>query len=150
MSNSITQQTFMATDWIDFTPSLTGATDDPVATYSKQLGQFIIVNRMLHYRIYLITTTMTKTTTSDALRITLPIAAAGAATIIHVGSGRVENGTAVANGTQPYVTSGNSYLNVRYIPGTSASADMTYAATAPGIGVLTNTITFIACGSYAF
>lgn len=148
MSNALTNAANLSAPWQSFTPALIGATDNPAATYSTQTGRFKIEKGMVFFEIELVTTTMTKTTTADQLRISLPIAAGGPAGTDYQGAARVENGTAVANGTQCIVTSGDSFAVVRYIPATAASSNMTYAATAPGIGVLTNTITFLLTGSY--
>lgn len=134
--------------WQAFTPSLIGATDNPTATYSNQLGRFLIIAGTLFYKIRVTTTTMTKTTTADNLEITLPFTAGGETNGITMGEARIENGTAVANASIAEAIKGNNFLLFRYMPATSASGQVTYAATAPGIGVLTNTINFVASGFY--
>lgn len=133
-----------------FTPSLIGATDNPTATYSNQLGRFLAIGAILFYKIRVITTTMTKTTTSDNVEITLPETIGGVTNEITQGGARIENGTAVANASIAEAVKGNNFLLFRYMPATSASGQVTYAATAPGIGVLTNTINFIAAGFFEF
>jgi hypothetical protein len=136
--------------WQNFTPSLAGATDNPTATYTTQTGRFLIVGNVLFFTVKVVTSTMTKTTTSDAVQITLPVPVSGAASQVSTCSGRIENGTPVANAAECELTTGNGFLTFRYIPATTASGASTYAATAPGIGTLTNTITFTATGFYEF
>lgn len=134
--------------WQAYTPSLIGATDNPAPTYSNQLGRFLILAGTLFYKIRITTTTMTKTTTTDNFEVTLPETVGGVANELTQGSARIENGTAVANASIAEAVNGNNFLLFRYMPATAASGQVTYAATAPGIGVLTNTINFVATGFF--
>lgn len=134
-----------------YLPALIGATDNPAATYSTQEGSFYVIGALCFFNIVLVTTTMTKTTTSDVLRITLPITAATRAGAVWQGEGRTENSTVTANAGISEIASGNSYLTFRNNgTGIIASTVITYASTSPGIGTLTNTITFNAGGFYEY
>jgi len=134
--------------WQDYTPSLIGATDNPVATYGTRVGRFALIGNLCFYSLFVTTTTMTKTTLTDALRITLPFTAATVAGAVWGGTGRVENSTPIANAVLSEVASATAYLTYRAIPVTTASLPITYAVASPGIGVLTNTITFTANGVF--
>lgn len=138
------------TGWQEYTPSLTGATNDPVATYGTRVGYFCTVGPFCYFTFNITTTTMTKSTLTDALRITLPLPAVTLTNLVFFFPARVENGTAVANALRGEVASGLSYATFRnYAALATASAQTTYAVADPGIGVLTNTITYQGSGFYA-
>lgn len=132
-----------------YTPTIIGATDNPVATYGTQIGQFVIFGGFCFYNILLTTTTMTKTTLTDVLRLVLPLTVGGATNSVFSAPGRIENTTAIANAVHAEALTGTAYLTFRAIPVTTASLPITYAVASPGIGVLTNTITFAATGFFA-
>lgn len=127
-----------------YTPTLTGATDNPVATYGTQVGTYqLLSGQRCRVDVTLTTTTMTKTTLTDLLQITLPFTAATRASQVWTGAGRVENGTAVANALRAEIASGASVVNFRnYAALATAGVQTTYQVANPGIGVLTNTITY--------
>lgn len=135
--------------WQVWVPTLQGPTDNPAATLSTQLGRFILLASMLFYQIKLVSTTMTKSTLTDLLGITLPINAATVTGATWQGAGRVENTTPIPNPTYSEVASAGAVLNFRANAAAgNASLPLTYAVASPGIGVLTNTITFNATGFY--
>lgn len=133
---------------LTYTPVLQGATDNPTATYSHQIGRYFVLGKRVFLTIMVTTTTMAKTTLGDALRVSLPLAAANVSANVDLLAARAENATPIAIGSQAYTTPNASYLQFRQINPTAASADITWAATSPGIGVLTHTITVIVSGSY--
>ncbi|HNB00956.1 MAG TPA: hypothetical protein PLK61_04060 [Nitrosomonas sp.] len=134
-----------------YTPALTGATNDPVATYTTQFGKFAIIGPLVFFKFVLVTSTMTKSTLTDALRITLPLVSATNTGDVTVFKARVENATAVANALQGEIASNTAYATFRnYAALATAGVQTTYAATDPGIGVLTNTITFQGSGFYEY
>lgn len=132
-----------------YVPALVGTTDNPNPTYTTQFGRWFAIGSIVFFRFVLITSTMTKTTLTDLLNITLPTPAATIANDINTFKARIENATAVANGIEGAIASGASVATFRTYGGLAvASAAITYGATAPGIGVLTNTITFTGEGYY--
>lgn len=138
-------------DWQAYTAALTGATNDPVATYTTQVGKFFLIGPLCFFKFNLVTSTMTKSTLTDALRVTLPLTAATLTGDVTVFKARVENATAVANALQGEIASNTAYATFRnYAALATAGVQTTYAATDPGIGVLTNTITFQGSGFYEY
>lgn len=136
-------------NWQGWSPTLSGPTDNPVATLSTQLGRFILLASLLMYQIKLVSTTMTKTTLTDLLGITLPLNSATVVGATWQGLGRCENTTPIPNPTYSEVPSNSAVVNFRANAAAgNASLPMTYAVASPGIGVLTNTITFNASGFY--
>lgn len=137
--------------WQAYTPSLTGATDNPVPTFSTQVGRFLALAGMMFYQLRLISTTMTKSTLTDPVQITLPVAAATVTGAVWQGLGRCENTTPIPNPTYSEIASAASVATMRANAAAgNASLPLTYAVASPGIGVLTNTITFNASGFYEF
>lgn len=136
----------------DYVPSLQGATDNPVVTFGTRVGRFtIVVPGLVFYQIFLTTTTMTKTTLTDVLRITLPLTSRTQTGAVWQGLGRCENTTPIPNPTYSEVTSNVGFLVMRANAAAgNASLPMTYAVASPGIGVLTNTITYNASGFYEY
>lgn len=136
--------------WQAYTPVLSGQTDNPVATYSVQIGRFTIVGALCFFNFKLTTTTMTKTTLTDLVSISLPLPAATLANQVHNFIGRIENGAAVANMIFGEIASAASTAQFRNYALAASSAQMTWAATTPGIGVLTNTINYNGSGFYEY
>jgi hypothetical protein len=133
-----------------YLPVLSGTTDNPVATYTTQLGRFYLIGSLAFFKFLVVTSTMTKTTLTDVLNINLPIAAANNAGDITPFAGRVENATAVANAVVGEILSSASVVRFRNYVLATNSAVTTYAVANPGIGVLTNTITFNGAGVYEY
>lgn len=137
-------------NFIPYLPTLSGATENPVPTLSTQLGRFFVIGAVCFFTYKLVSTTMTKATLTDVLNISLPLPALTDAGVVYKFPARVENATAVVNGVLGEIASGASVATVREIPNAAASVAMTYQVAAPGIGVLTNTITFEGSGFYPF
>lgn len=130
-----------------FTPALKGATQDPSSvTYSTQMGQYIVIGKLCWFTVKLVTTSITKSTLTDALRISLPFTAVNNGSQTVQCSGRMENGTPVQNANTAYIAPNTAYLTMGQLTATVARADITYALLS--LGVLTNTITFEASGIY--
>jgi hypothetical protein len=130
-----------------YTPVLKGATEDPSAvTYSTQVGRYILVNKLCFFTIKLVTTSITKTTLTDAVRISLPFASANNTNQIAQIHAHTENGTPVQNANRAYINPNVSVLTLAQLGLTTAQVDITYALLS--LGVLTNTITFEVSGVY--
>jgi hypothetical protein len=129
-----------------YTPVLQGATDNPVPTYTTQQGRYWAFGKICFVQIQIVTSTMTKTTLTDQIRLSLPIAAANVAGNVSQLTARLENSTAVQNGLHAETSANNSYLTFRMPPTTTATAVLTYALLS--IGVLTNTLTINVSGWY--
>lgn len=130
-----------------YTPVLKGATDDPsAATYSTQVGRYILIGKLCWVSIQLVTTSITKTTLTDDLRISLPFTAANNSGQIHLLNARTTNSTPVQNANVAIINPNTAYLTMGQLPLTAALANITYAVLS--LGVLTNTITFQASGVY--
>lgn len=129
-----------------YTPALQGATDNPTATYTTQIGRYMLVGKRCYVTIVVVTSTMTKTTDTDNIRVSLPVAAANVANDVQLLMARAENGTAVKVASLAETIPNSSYLHLRQINATAASALLTYQSTS--IGVLTNTITINVSGWY--
>lgn len=136
--------------WGVYTPSLTGQTDNPVPTFTTQVGRYLIIANLLFFKTMLVSSTMTKTTLTDTVSLSLPIPSATNAGDVTRGTARVENATAVANMNSWELASGGSALTFRNYTLAASSSVLTYAVTTPGIGVLTNTITVSAAGFYEY
>lgn len=130
--------------WQPYTPTLIGATDNPTPTYSVQSGRYMIVGNICFFKIKLTTTTMTKTTLTDNIRVSLPVTAANVTSDLTKCAARVENATAVLNGAVGEIAPGTSYIQFRSGTVAAATALITYALLS--LGVLTNTINFEASG----
>lgn len=129
-----------------YTPVLQGATDNPSPTYTTQQGRYWAFGRMCFIRAQVVTSTMTKTTLTDQVRLTLPLAAANVSGDLNQLVARLENGTPVQNGMIGETTPNVAYLVFRMLPSTSGSALLTYGLT--GLGVLINTVTLQVSGWY--
>lgn len=140
----------MPTGWSNYTAVLSGATDNPVPTYTTQIGRYFILGAICFFKYKLVTSTMTKTTLTDLLNINLPIIANTNTGDVSTFIARVENATAVANMVYGEIASGSIVATYRNYALAASSSQSTYAATTPGIGVLTNTITFQGAGSFEF
>lgn len=136
--------------WQTYIPVLTGATDNPAPTFTTQVGRFLIQGSILFFKFKLVSTTMTKTTLTDVVNISLPYVAATNTGEVTTFLGRVENATAVANMIIGEIASGANVATFRNYALAASSSQLTYAVTTPGIGVLTNTITFNGEGWYEF
>lgn len=140
----------MPNGWAAYTPILSGSTDNPVATYTTQIGRFFVMGALVFFKYKLVTSTMTKTTLTDLLNINVPIIAATNASDVATFIARVENATAVANMVYGELASNAIVATYRNYALAASSSQSTYAVTTPGIGVLTNTITFQGSGFYEF
>lgn len=130
------------------TTLLQGQTDNAAPTLSTNVYRYMVLNGILFFNALLVSSTMTKTTTTDQVRLLLPLAAGGVAGQVFNSAARVENATAVANMAVGEITSGNAYQIFRNYALAASSSTMTWATTTPGIGVLTNAITFNTSGWY--
>lgn len=101
---------------------------------------------MCYVQAQIVTTTMTKTTLTDELRMTLPIAAANVNNNVGYLDARLENATAVLNAGVALTTPNVAYVTFRNLPSAAASAIVTYALLS--LGALTNTVTFHISGWY--
>ncbi len=129
-----------------YTPTITGTSDNPTATYSTQIGRYFTIGKLCYVEVVIVTTTMTKSTLTDAVQIQLPVAAANVSGAVQHLTARVENATAVLVGSLGYTTPNSTAAQVRQIVPTAASVIVTYAVLS--LGVLTNTCTFILSGLY--
>jgi hypothetical protein len=131
---------------LSYTPVLQGATDNPVPTYTTQQGRYWQMGKICFVQIQVVTSTMTKTTLTDQVRLTLPLAAANVAGNLSQLTARVENGTAVQNAVVAETSANNAWVTFRMAPPTTASIVTTYAVAS--IGILVNTITINVTGWY--
>jgi hypothetical protein len=129
-----------------WTPALQGATDNPAPTYTTQQGRWWAFGKAVFVQAQIVTSTMTKTTTTDQVRLSLPLAAANIAGHLSQLVARLENGTAVQNAVIAETTPNAAYLVFRMVPPTSSSSLLTYAVTS--LGVLVNTVTLNVSGWY--
>lgn len=130
------------------TALLQGQTDNAAPTLATNVYRYMVLNGILFFNYLLVSSTMTKTTTTDQVRVALPLVAGGVAGQVWTGHSRVENGTAVANMIVGEITTAQAYIIFRNYTLAATSGTMTWATTTPGIGVLTNTITFNGTGWY--
>lgn len=133
-----------------YLPTLTGQTDNPVPTFSTQVGRFMLYAGICFFKYKLVSTTMTKTTTTDTVSCSLPIVSATNTGEVTTFACRVENATAVANMSLGEIASNASSHTFRNYALAASSSALTWATTTPGIGVLTNTITFNGAGAYEY
>jgi hypothetical protein len=129
-----------------WTPALQGASDNPVPTYTTQQGRYWAFGKIVFVQAQITSTSMTKTTTTDQVRLSLPIAAANIAGHLSQLVARLENGTAVQNAVIAETTPNAAFLVFRMVPSTSASALLTYGVTS--LGVLVNTVNLNVSGWY--
>src|SRR5258708_7045807 len=99
--------------FINYTPVLTGATDNPVPTFSTQVGRFFMDGARCFFKFKLVSTTMTKTTLTDLVNVSLPIAAATNVGEVTVFPCRLENAAAVANMMLGEIASAASVFTLR-------------------------------------
>jgi hypothetical protein len=139
--------------WQSYTPILAGQTDNAVATYTTQIGKFMLINGVCFFKFALVTSgTTTKTTTTDNFQVTLPmLSATNAGTSIgEYFACRVQNATVVNNANVGVIASNAQVATFQaYVIGTAA-ATITWAATGAGIGVLSNVITAVGSGHYEY
>lgn len=139
--------------WMPYTPILTGQTDAMGGAYTTQIGKFMLVGPLCFFKFALVTSgTVTKTTLTDNFQVTLPmLSATNAGTSVgEQFACRVQNATCV-NNAQVGLIASNVQVAIfqAYVIGTVA-ATITWAATALGIGVLSNVITAVGSGSYEY
>lgn len=145
LAASITKAAYVQTDVLSYAPALQGATDNPAATYTVQNGWYMINNKMLHFGFQLKTSTMSKTTLSDRVRVSLPRArSAGGADIIVLC--RSENSILSQNANQGIVSPATAYVELHQQTLTSARSAITYALTS--LGLLSGNVTIECSGSY--
>lgn len=129
-----------------YTPILKGATDDPVATYATQVGQYILIGKVCYFTFKVVTSTMTKTTLTDVVRMTLPFTSVNRSNQVALVNASASNATPVQNANVGYINPNVAYTTFAQLGLTTAQTDETYAITS--LGVLTNTITFSGSGTY--
>lgn len=133
--------------WQAYTPVLQGATDNPVATYTTQLGWFRVVqNNSCEFNFNIVTSTMTKTTTADAVLVSLPLQASALIPGTCLFTAAIFNATPVVNANQGLINASAIVANFRQLSLSTGPVAMTYAVTR--LGVLTNVITFQGSGRY--
>lgn len=139
--------------WMPYTPALVGTTDNAVATYTTQIGKFCLIGPLCFFKFAIVTSgTTTKTTLTDAFAVSLPLTSATntGTSIGEQFACRVQNATCVNNANVGVIISNVAYATFQaYVIGTVA-ATVTWAATAAGIGVLSNVITAVGSGSYEY
>lgn len=137
--------------WLNYVPTLTGTTDNPVLTTSVQLGRFMLYNNICALHYVLTITGYTKTTTTDVVQCTIPVTAATLTNSVQRILTRLEDTTgAVANYPIGEIASGalvHTYRNYQY---TTASVQALYKTNTNGIGTTGDTITFQGHGYYEF
>jgi hypothetical protein len=131
---------------VSYTPVLQGATDNPVPTYTTQQGRYWLFGKLCFVQVQVVTSTMTKTTLTDQIRLSLPIAAANVAGTVSQLQARLENSTPIQSAENAETSPNNAWLTFRMTPTTTASVVLTYALTS--IGALTNTVTINVTGFY--
>lgn len=131
---------------LTYTPALQGGTDNPAPTYTHQIGRYFLLGKLCFVSIAITSSTMTKTTLTDNVRVSLPVAAANVSGHVSQLSARLENGTAVKVASVAETTANASYLQLRQMNAAAASALLTYGTA--DLGVLTNTITVIITGVF--
>lgn len=129
-----------------WSPVLKGATDDPVVTYTNQSGSVGLAGRICFITVDIVTSTMTKTTTSDAIRIDLPFPSRDWQGVRVLLPASAYNATPVQVANQAVILPNTNYLTLMQQSLTAAPSNITYGALS--IGVLTNTITFRVSGCY--
>lgn len=132
---------------IPYTPVLKGASEDPTpVVYTTQVGSYILVRKLCFFTAKIVTSSITKSTLTDALRVSLPFLSANNANQIFTVDGRLQNGTPVQNGNMGYIGPNTQYVTVAQLGLTVARVDITYALLS--LGVLTNVITLEFSGMY--
>lgn len=139
-----------ASDWLPYSPIMQGATENPVVTFTTQLGRFLLLGSVCLFNFTLVSSTMTKTTLTDVVRVTLPLAAQTLAGQVQQFVARVENATAVANMNLGEIASAAAFATFRNYTLAASSSQLTYGVATPGIGVLTNAITLNGSGAYDY
>lgn len=128
-------------NWTTYTPILKGSSDDPSpVTYSVQIGRYLKIGKMCIAMVNLTTTSITKSTLTDNLRVSLPFTSANNVNSVYISSAAIENSTAVVNGSLLQISANTAYVEFKSAPVAAATAFLTYGLTS--LGVLSNTITF--------
>lgn len=139
--------------WLAYTPVFTGQTDAMGGAYTTQFGKFLLLGALCFFKFSLVTSgTVTKTTLTDNFQMTLPLASATNAgtSVNEMFPCVVQNATCVNNAYAGQIASNVSVAIFKnYVIGTVATT-LTWAATANGIGVLSNVITGYGSGSYEY
>jgi hypothetical protein len=132
-----------------WSPALLGATSNPSAvTYSTQVGEYYLVGKLCTFYIRIVTTSITKANATDQIRVSLPLVSDSTANVIARCPAFASNGTPVQNATCGRIVPNVQYVALSQLLNTAAEKSITYEATDPGIGVLTNQITIEINGSY--
>ncbi len=129
-----------------WTPALLGATNNPVPTYTTQFGYYYLIGEMLFFTGNIVTSTMTKTTLTDEIRISLPFTSFDQTSELYRHQLMLKNSTPVKDGNVGRITPNTSYLTVYQNSLTGGDAALTYGLL--DLGVLTNTITIEFSGFY--
>lgn len=135
-----------------YTPALAGQTDQPGVTYTTQFGRYYVLGGLVFFKFKIVTSgTTTKTTTTDNFAVTLPIPAATNTGDINAVTCDAENATPITYGSVGIAASGATQILLYAATGTQPAlnlVNMTWATTAPGIGVLSHVITVQCSGVY--
>lgn len=130
-------------------PVIQGVVSNPSAvTYSVQVGSYSIIGDRCFFTATIVTTSITKAgNLTDAVRISLPFAAATQTNAAHRCAAAAYNATPVACADQGRIPSGASYVELWQQGLAAVGVALTWALVT-GIGILTNTITVEISGSY--
>lgn len=133
---------------VSWTPIIKGASDDPASvSYANRVATYYMVGNMCLFNFSFQTTTMTKSTLTDQVRISLPFTSKNTSGNVVACSLRISNATPVVNANYGLIQPNVAYIEASQVPLVAAVANFTYALVT-GIGVLTNTITYQGSGWY--
>lgn len=132
--------------FIQYSPLLVGVTDDPSVTYGKRFGSFKMDGNLVHFTVNLTSTSMTKATLGDEVRVTLPMNSAGMSDQMFLCTAHVENASPASNSYLAEIIPHTSYMTFRTTPISGSTQVLTYAMS--GLGALNQTITVRVSGSY--
>jgi hypothetical protein len=136
-------------EWTDFPslPVLLGATNNPSGiTYIKQFGQYAKFKNMCCFTIDIQTSAFTKTTTTDEIRLSLPLPAVGGNNQTWETTGFAQAATPVTTAAKGLIVANNQFLTLA----TGNMSFLTYGLTGlvNGLGLLNTTCIFRASGWY--
>lgn len=134
-----------------YSPVLKGQTEDPGVAYTTQQGKFFVLGNMVYVDFNIVTSgTTTKTTTTDLFAVSLPFTSVTLAGNYDALTCNIQNATAVTLGLTGIVGSNTAQVTFNGYDAIVAgkATPITWAATTPGIGVLSNVITAKCSGWY--
>lgn len=132
---------------VTYTPVLQGGTDNPTVTYTTQYGKYWLnPNKRCEFEIEIVASTMTKTTLTDAVRVSLPFAAKSTGPLKNIMVAQLENAdvTSANTANHAFVDPNSSYLTFVQVGLATKLVNFTYTL----MGVLTGTVTIRAKGVY--